>query len=103
MNGASRGRPTFGPETRAASGPWPFAIVAVVSFGAVAAALVTQHVYGMQPCPWCVLQRLVFVGIGAFALMALEFAGRRQKRVSRVFTGVPPQTSPAGLPARPVR
>ena len=75
MNGASRGRPTFGPETRAASGPWPFAIVAVVSFGAVAAALVTQHGYGMQPCPWCVLQRLIFVGIGAVALLGLAWRG----------------------------
>ena len=24
----------------------------------------SQHVYDMEPCPWCVLQRLVFVTIG---------------------------------------
>jgi len=42
---------------------------AVVSLGAVAAALVSQHVYDMQPCPWCVLQRVVFVAIAIAALL----------------------------------
>ena len=40
-----------------------FAAVAVVSLAAVGAALVSQHAFGMQPCPWCVLQRLIFVAI----------------------------------------
>lgn len=44
---------------------------AVVSLGAVGTALITQHVFGMQPCPWCVLQRLIFVSIAASALLAL--------------------------------
>jgi disulfide bond formation protein DsbB len=35
----------------------------VTSLVAVGIALVSQHVYGMQPCPWCVLQRLIFVAI----------------------------------------
>ena len=30
---------------------------------AVGMALMSQHVFGMQPCPWCVLQRLVFLAI----------------------------------------
>lgn len=42
--------------------------VALVSVGAMAAAWVSQHHYGMQPCPWCVLQRAVF---GALALAAI--------------------------------
>jgi disulfide bond formation protein DsbB len=37
--------------------------VAFLSLAAVAAALVSQHVFGMEPCPWCVLQRLIFVAI----------------------------------------
>ena len=44
---------------------------AVVSLGSVAAALVSQHVYDMQPCPWCVLQRVVFVAIAIAALLGL--------------------------------
>ena len=40
-----------------------FAGVGIVSLGAVGAALVSQHVFGMQPCPWCVLQRVIFLAI----------------------------------------
>jgi disulfide bond formation protein DsbB len=47
--------------------------IAAVSLGAVGAALVTQHVFDMQPCPWCVLQRLEFVTIGAIALLGLAW------------------------------
>jgi disulfide bond formation protein DsbB len=43
----------------------------VASLAAVGAALVSQHVYGIQPCPWCVLQRLIFVVIAAIALLGL--------------------------------
>ncbi|HVK31212.1 MAG TPA: disulfide bond formation protein B [Burkholderiaceae bacterium] len=49
--------------------------IAVVSFGAVALALVSQHVFDMQPCPWCALQRLIFVGIGLTALLGLVWDG----------------------------
>ena len=45
--------------------------MAVVSLGAVAVALWTQHALGMEPCPWCVLQRLIFVAIALVALPAL--------------------------------
>lgn len=45
--------------------------VAALSLTAVAAALVSQHGFDMQPCPWCVLQRLVFVVIGIVALAGL--------------------------------
>jgi disulfide bond formation protein DsbB len=54
--------------------------MAVVCFGGVGIALLTQHVGGMQPCPWCVLQRLIFVSIGTLALIGLAWrapAGRR--------------------------
>lgn len=44
---------------------------AVLAVGAVGAALFTQHVLGMQPCPWCVLQRLIFLSIAAAALIGL--------------------------------
>ncbi len=46
-----------------------FALVFVVALGAVLAALVTQHVYDMQPCPWCVLQRLIFVLVALLAAL----------------------------------
>jgi disulfide bond formation protein DsbB len=42
--------------------------VAGASVAAIAAALVSQHVFDMQPCPWCVLQRAVFAAIALVAL-----------------------------------
>jgi disulfide bond formation protein DsbB len=34
----------------------------------VAIALVSQYVFDMQPCAWCVFQRLLYLIIGFFAL-----------------------------------
>ena len=50
--------------------------IAVLCFGAVGVALLTQHVLDMQPCPWCVLQRLIFVLIGGVALTGLVWQSR---------------------------
>ena len=47
--------------------------IAALGFAAVGAALVTQHSFGMEPCPWCVLQRLIFVVIGIVALLGLAW------------------------------
>ncbi|MDQ6640619.1 MAG: disulfide bond formation protein B [Pseudomonadota bacterium] len=62
-----------------------FAFVAALSFGAVIAALVSQHAFAMEPCPWCVLQRLIFVAIGAFALLGLIWRGAAGARVAATF------------------
>lgn len=48
-----------------------FGAAAVLPLAAVATALVTQHAFGMQPCPWCTLQRLIFVSISLVALLGL--------------------------------
>jgi protein dithiol:quinone oxidoreductase len=60
---------------------WLLAIAALC-FAAVGAALVTQHVYDMQPCPWCVLQRLIFVVIGIVALLGLVWRSALGQRVT---------------------
>ena len=54
---------------------------ALVSLGAVGAALVSQHVYDMQPCPWCVLLRLIFVALAAVALLGLAWRSGLGQRV----------------------
>ncbi|MBO1111063.1 disulfide bond formation protein B [Bordetella petrii] len=43
-------------------------LIAVLCFAAVAVALVSQHVFDMPPCAWCVLQRLIYLVIGVVAL-----------------------------------
>jgi disulfide bond formation protein DsbB len=62
-----------------------FAFLAVASFGAVVAALVSQHMFAMEPCPWCVLQRLLFLAIGVFALLGLVWRGPAGGRVAGTF------------------
>jgi len=59
-----------------------FAFIAVATFGAVIAALVSQHVFGMDPCPWCVLQRIIFVAIGVLALVGLVWRAPAGSRVA---------------------
>jgi len=43
-------------------------LISVLSLSSVAIALVSQYVYDMQPCAWCVFQRLLYLMIGLFAL-----------------------------------
>jgi protein dithiol:quinone oxidoreductase len=82
MNAARRGRPTFGPLSQGPGNGPLFALIAIGCFAAVGFALVSQHVFGMEPCPWCTLQRLVFVTIGAFALLGLVWRGPAGTRVA---------------------
>jgi disulfide bond formation protein DsbB len=53
--------------------------VIVLSLGGVAAALVSQYVFDMLPCPWCILQRVIFLVIALVALLALLLPGRPLK------------------------
>lgn len=39
--------------------------ISLLCLAAVGAALYSQHVLGMQPCAWCVLQRLILLAIAA--------------------------------------
>jgi len=51
-------------------------VVALVCLAAVGAALVSQHRFDMQPCPWCVLQRLIFVAIALVCLIGAAIPAR---------------------------
>lgn len=55
----------------------------LLAIAAVLAALFTQHKMGMQPCPWCVLQRLQFVVIAALALLGAASGALRLQILSR--------------------
>jgi disulfide bond formation protein DsbB len=52
----------------------------LVPFAALAAALVTQHGFDMQPCPWCVLQRLIFTAIGITAAVGAAWPAPAPRR-----------------------
>ncbi|PZP36761.1 MAG: disulfide bond formation protein B [Roseateles depolymerans] len=50
------------------------------SWGAVGAALIAQHQFGVKPCPWCVLQRGIYLLIGGFSLLGWLAQSRRPLR-----------------------
>lgn len=57
------------------------ALIASVSIGSVLVALVLQHGFNMQPCAWCTVQRLVYLLIGAIALVAVVAKGLLTTRI----------------------
>lgn len=49
--------------------PLVYWCVAATSLSAVGTAVFAQHVLGHEPCPWCVLQRVVFVAMALVAVI----------------------------------
>ncbi len=56
-------------------------LISVLSLSSVAIALVSQYVFDMQPCAWCVFQRLLYLMIGFFTL-GLTFAKLTRVRMA---------------------
>lgn len=46
------------------------ALAGLLCASSVGLALVAQHQFNMQPCPWCVLQRLLFIVLAVLCLLA---------------------------------
>jgi protein dithiol:quinone oxidoreductase len=61
--------------SRKASG-WLLGTVALSGVAAVGLALALQHLLGMPPCPWCVLQRAIFLTVSLICVLALPWPGR---------------------------
>lgn len=59
-----------------------FSLIAILALVAVGIALTTQHVLGMQPCVWCVFQRLVCILIAFAALIGVIFTNRPMQVIS---------------------
>jgi disulfide bond formation protein DsbB len=55
--------------------------VAILSVAAVGFALFTQHALDMQPCPWCILQRMIYLLIAIAAAIGF-LPGLRLVRVT---------------------
>lgn len=55
---------------------------AALCLGVVGAALYTQHALDMLPCPWCVLQRMIFLVVGAAALLGAVFGAPTARRLA---------------------
>ena len=61
--------------------------VALLSIAAVAAALVSQHAFGMEPCPWCTLQRLIFLVIALVCAVGLVWRAAAGRVIGAVLVG----------------
>jgi disulfide bond formation protein DsbB len=59
-----------------------FAAIGGVCLAAVGVAFTSQHVYDMQPCPWCVLQRVVFLAIALACGLGCLWRGPAGRRVA---------------------
>ena len=55
--------------------PQVLAAIGVLALGAVGLAAIAQYQFDMQPCPWCVLQRLIYIVVGVLALVAAALPG----------------------------
>jgi len=51
-------------------------LIALLCLAGVGAALLSQHVFDMPPCAWCVMQRLIYLLIAAFALIGAALPSR---------------------------
>lgn len=63
-------------------------LVALACMASVGFALFAQHKLGMQPCPWCVLQRILFLLIALLAGLG-ALAGRRWATVPTAVLSIP--------------
>ncbi len=63
--------------------PQVLAIIGVLSLAAVGVAALAQYEFDMQPCPWCVLQRLIYIVVGVLALLGAVLT-RTPRRVAIV-------------------
>jgi disulfide bond formation protein DsbB len=66
-------------------------LIAAVSLALVGAALYLQHAKDMLPCPLCIIQRYLFLGVAIFSLVG-AFAGK-----IKVWTGVALLSALGGL------
>jgi len=55
--------------------PQVLVAIGVIALGAVGLAALAQYAFDMQPCPWCVLQRLIYIVVGVLALIAAALPG----------------------------
>jgi disulfide bond formation protein DsbB len=67
-------------------GEWLLGGAALLSLSGLGIALLTQHVFGMLPCAWCVFQRLICVVIAVVALLGLAWRSRSGALVSAALT-----------------
>lgn len=60
-------------------------ILGTVCLVAVGFALVSQHVFDMRPCPWCILQRIVYLVLALLAFVGAALGQRASIKTAGLF------------------
>lgn len=63
-------------------------VCGLLSWASVGAALVSQYQFDMQPCPWCTLQRLIYLLLGALAFGAAALPHGGPRRIASALAAV---------------
>ena len=71
-------------------------LISFLSFGSVSAALVSQHLFGMAPCAWCVFQRVIYLAIGVVSAFA-AWQGSTRPITNRLYAAVTAMLATAGI------
>jgi disulfide bond formation protein DsbB len=58
----------------------PLVLTAILALAAVGIALISQYMFDMQPCAWCVMQRMIYLAI-AIVCLIFAFGGRALGRI----------------------
>jgi len=72
--------------------------IALACVAAVGIALVSQYVFGMQPCAWCVMQRLLYLLVALACWLGLA-AGRARAERARAAAALAALLSAGGAAA----
>ena len=72
-------------------------LIALLCIAAVVTALISQYVFGMQPCAWCVLQRLIYLSIAIVCGVGL--LSERMAAARTAATGIALAFSAGGMAA----
>ncbi len=96
--------PTFKPKLQLMTQPLPLRtrrmlhLIALLSLGAVGVALISQHVFDMAPCAWCVFQRLIYIGIAVVCWLGLAL-GQARAALGRIAAGCATLLAAGGMVA----
>lgn len=71
-------------------------LIAIASLAAVLIALISQHVFDMAPCAWCVFQRLIYIGIALVCWLGVSVA-RIQPIAARIAAALAAVLSAGGV------
>lgn len=60
--------------------------IAFLSLAAIGLALLAQYRFDMQPCAWCVLQRVIYLVIAAVCLVGVALPSRFARKLTAAIT-----------------